>query len=65
MKIVKGQYTPVSAKYTTGLREMVNKLLLKNQRNRPSIQEILEMSEMKKRMELYGYKTEDHLLSQT
>jgi NIMA (never in mitosis gene a)-related kinase 1/4/5 len=65
MRIVKGQYTPVSSKYSSELREIVNKLLLKNQKNRPSIQDILDMPAMKTKMAQFGYRVEDHLLSQT
>ena len=41
MKIVKGQFTPISNKYSEGLRHIVNQLLLKDYKKRPSIQEIL------------------------
>jgi hypothetical protein len=38
-------------------------LLLKDYRKRPGIAEILEMEQMKTRMQMYGYKKDDHLLS--
>lgn len=65
MKIVKGQFTPISNKYSEGLRHMVNQLLLKDYKKRPSIQEIMNFDSMKKRMQLYGYSENDHLLSST
>ena len=65
MKIVKGQFTPISNKYSEGLRHIVNQLLLKDYKKRPSIQEILQNEAMKKRMQLYGYTENDHLLSAT
>jgi hypothetical protein len=34
---------------------MIDKLLLKDQRARPGIQEILESETMKEKMKLYGY----------
>ena len=63
MKIVKGQYVPISSKYSEGLRQMVVQLLLKDYRKRPGIAEILKMDSMKQRMQMYGYKEDDHLLS--
>ena len=64
MKIVRGQFTPVSSKYSEALREMVRMLLLKNYKKRPSMAEILNTDEMKKRMQLYGYSSSDQIPSQ-
>lgn len=50
MRIVKGQFTPIPSRYTEGLKIMVNLLLLKNYKKRPSIGEILSHEEVKKRM---------------
>jgi NIMA (never in mitosis gene a)-related kinase len=50
MRIVKGQFAPIPSRYTEGLKIMVNMLLLKNYKKRPSIGEILNHEEMKKRM---------------
>lgn len=47
MKIVKGQYVPISSKYSEGLRQMVVQLLLKDYRKRPGIAEIMNMESMK------------------
>lgn len=63
MKIVRGQYAPISSKYSTDLSDMIKQLLLKDYKKRPGMQEILQMESMKKRMKLYGYDENDHLLS--
>ena len=47
MKIVRGQYMPISSKYSEGLRDMVKALLLKDFRRRPAIVDILAMAAMK------------------
>lgn len=38
-------------------------MLLKDYRKRPGIAEILGMEQMKTRMQMYGYKPDDHLLA--
>jgi NIMA (never in mitosis gene a)-related kinase 1/4/5 len=47
MKIVRGQYTPISGKYSKDLQEMVKALLLKDYKRRPSIIEIMSKPAMR------------------
>ena len=65
MKIVKGQFAPISTSYSQDLHKLISLLLLKDYKKRPSIAEIFDMSSMKEKMKLYGYTENDHLLSQT
>ena len=65
MKIVKGQFTPIPNNYSQDLKSLIGLLLLKDYKKRPSIVEILNLSIMKQRMQLYGYQESDHLLAAT
>ena len=58
LKIVKGKFTPIPTTYSMGLKDMTEKLLQKNTKNRPSLQEIFRTETMKERMRLYGYNFE-------
>ena len=41
MKIVKGDFAPIPSNYSSDLKEVLDLLLLKDYRKRPSIAEIL------------------------
>lgn len=55
MKIVKGQFIPISTSYSQDLHHLIGQLLLKDYKKRPSISEIFALQSMKTKMQLYGY----------
>ena len=54
LKIVRGKYNPIPTTYSRQLSEVVDKLLNKNYKIRPSIQEILEMQFVKEKASQMG-----------
>src|SRR3989338_8930878 len=50
-KILRGTYPPISSTYTSDLRDMINKTLQKDPRDRPSINSVLKIPFIQKRME--------------
>jgi NIMA (never in mitosis gene a)-related kinase len=50
-KILRGIYPPISSQYSKDLRDVIDKCLQKDPRNRPSITSILNTPYVKKRME--------------
>lgn len=50
LKILKGNYMPISTKYSQKLRDLIMSMLNVNPKKRPSIFEIIEMPEIKKRV---------------
>mmetsp|Transcript_33078 Transcript_33078/g.37967 ORF Transcript_33078/g.37967 Transcript_33078/m.37967 type:complete len:141 (-) Transcript_33078:1467-1889(-) len=56
LKIVKGQYMPISQRYSKELSEIVASCLQKDGRDRPFIQEILENPKLKKMAHALGHK---------
>lgn len=55
LKILRGKYSPIPATYSRSLHEMVDRLLIKDFRQRPTIEQILHMDSMAEKMRLYGY----------
>ncbi len=55
MKILRGHYNPIPATYSRSLKEVVEKLLTKDYRKRPDIEQILRFDSMVEKMKLYGY----------
>ena len=51
MKIVRGKFMPTPSHYSTELRSLVNKLLTKIPKQRPTLEQILEMPFLRKRVE--------------
>lgn len=47
-KIMKGSYAPISAKYSTSLRNLVSSMLAVNVNSRPSVAEVLQQPYLKK-----------------
>ncbi len=39
-KIMRGTYTPISSKYSTGLRDLINSMLKKEPGERPSLAQV-------------------------
>jgi NIMA (never in mitosis gene a)-related kinase len=60
LKIVRAKFNPIGSNYSQGLRTMVEKLLEKDQKKRPGIDQIFNMDCMKERMKLYGYSLQEH-----
>jgi len=50
-KILRGTYPPVSPVYSGELRDLIGKMLLKDPRDRPSINSVLKVPFVQKRME--------------
>lgn len=50
MKILRGKYNKIPAVYSLSLQEMVDKLLIKDYRQRPDIEEILRHPAMVERI---------------
>jgi non-specific serine/threonine protein kinase/NIMA (never in mitosis gene a)-related kinase len=50
LKILKGNYMPISTKYSQKLRDLIMSMLNVNPKKRPSIFEIIDMPEIKKRV---------------
>ena len=55
LKILRGVYNPIPATYSRSLKEMVEKLLTKDYRHRPDIEQILRFDSMVEKMRLLGY----------
>ena len=55
LKILRGQYSPIPATYSRSLKELVDKLLTKDYRQRPDIDQILRFDSVLEKMRLYGY----------
>lgn len=55
LKILRAQYNPIPATYSRSLKDMVDKLLTKDYRVRPDIEQILRYDCMTEKMRLYGY----------
>lgn len=55
LKILRGKYPPISSSYSKPLHEMVDRLLLKDYRQRPAIMDILSTSIVVEKMKKYGY----------
>ena len=53
VKILKGNYLPISTKYSRGLRELVMSMLNTNPKKRPTIYDILKKPTIKKRLVAY------------
>lgn len=50
-KILRGTYPPISSTYSSDLRDMIGKMLQKDPRDRPSINSVLKIPFIQKRME--------------
>jgi len=48
--IIRGKYLPISSMYSNDLKSLVDKMLTKNARNRPSINQILSLPFIRKRI---------------
>lgn len=55
LKILRGKYNPISSSYSKPLHEMVDRLLLKDYRQRPAIMDILSSATMVEKLKKYGY----------
>lgn len=55
LKILRCQYNPIPATYSRSLKDLVDKLLTKDYRIRPDIEEVLSMDSVQEKMRLYGY----------
>lgn len=55
LKILRGKYNPIPATYSRSLVELVDKLLTKDYRTRPDIEQILRFDSTSEKMRLYGY----------
>ena len=55
MKILRGKYNPLPSIYSKSLHEMVDRLLIKDYRKRPAIDEILKLPAMAERMARMNY----------
>ncbi len=55
LKILRGKYNPISSNYSKPLHEMVDRLLLKDYRQRPAIMDILSSATMAEKLKKYGY----------
>ena len=55
LKILRGKYNPIPASYSRSLVELVDKLLTKDYRQRPDIEQILRLDCITEKMRLYGY----------
>ena len=52
MGIIRGKYTPISTQYSIELRNLVDKMLIKNPKNRPSINQILSLPFIRQHLSL-------------
>jgi len=52
---LRGKYNPIPASYSRSLVELVDKLLTKDYRQRPDIEQILRLDCITEKMRLYGY----------
>jgi len=55
LKILRGNYSPISSTYSVSMTNMINSLLTKSQKERPSIEQILRSPTMTEKMKAYGY----------
>jgi NIMA (never in mitosis gene a)-related kinase 1/4/5 len=55
LKILRAKFNPIPPSYSKGLSEMIEMLLKKDYRQRPSIDQILEMTSMKEKMRMFDY----------
>jgi NIMA (never in mitosis gene a)-related kinase len=55
LKILRGKFNPIPITYSKSLSAMLDKLLTKDFRKRPGLDEILSTSPMKEKMQMYGY----------
>ena len=55
MKILRGKFNPIPATYSKSLSDVVDKMLVKDYRKRPSIEELLRYECVAEKMKLYGY----------
>ena len=52
---MRGKYNPIPSPYSRSLHELVDKLLIKDYRKRPTIEDILNYESIQEKMKLYGY----------
>ena len=50
LKILRGVYNPIPATYSRSLKDLVDRLLTKDYRRRPDIEEVLSMDSMVEKM---------------
>lgn len=55
LKILRANYCPIPATYSRSMKDLVNKLLTKDYRTRPDIEQVLRMDSVAEKMRLYGY----------
>lgn len=55
LKILRGKYNPIPSTYSRSLHELVDKLLIKDYRKRPTIEDILKYECIVEKMKLFGY----------
>lgn len=55
LKILRAQYNPIPATYSRSLKDLVDRLLTKDYRKRPDIEEVLRMDSVVEKMRQYGY----------
>lgn len=60
-KILRGTYPPISATYSAELRDLVAKMLQKDPKDRPSINSVLKVPFIQKRMEFLLAKGESEM----
>ena len=60
LKIVRAKFDPIPSAYSQDLRAMTEALLRKDQKKRPSLQDIFRMESVKNRMKLYDYSLDQH-----
>ena len=53
LKIMKGQFTPLGPRFSAELRDLVNRMLSKDPKRRPSVNEILATPFIKKRIQTF------------
>ena len=57
MNIIKGKFTPISSNYSQEIRDLVDRMLVKEPEKRPSINQILTLPFIKGQLELFLSKT--------
>ena len=55
LKILRANFNPIPAIYSKSLKDVVDKLLTKDYRQRPDIEQILRLDIMIEKMRFYGY----------
>jgi serine/threonine protein kinase len=53
VKVLKGNYPPLSSNYSKGLRDLVAKMLSVNPKDRPTVVQVLKTPVLKKRLVNY------------